>query len=368
MINSINVHSLRGLQNVSVPNLGPVNVIVGPNSCGKTSLLQALFVLCLEGQPGKLLEVVRYSGFEGGNIADPPKLSKGFEWLFPNKQYDRPLLIEGVFDDAPREVQVELQSRKSRPAYVAAVDGAVDVKIQDLSKLREQADIVVSMHSRSVGVTSSGSLYIGQASVFGEESSNAPPIAAMIHHAVRPFPPTGEFTRLWSNLDEARQTGAIVGLLREFDPEIEDVRVAALDSGQAVLRVRHGSLGIAPLGVFGDGLASALRLATIMASGGVSVQLIDEFDHSLHVGSLERVVQFVYKSMQNRMEFDLPQLFFTTHRLDTLDLFVEMATRYSVPLRVIQMSARKGTARAKVYTETEAASLRDELSVDLRRP
>ena len=48
---SVTVQNYRGLSDLSIGELGQVNVLVGRNGVGKTSLLEALALACLGRQP-----------------------------------------------------------------------------------------------------------------------------------------------------------------------------------------------------------------------------------------------------------------------------------------------------------------------------
>jgi AAA15 family ATPase/GTPase len=41
-LDSVTIDGFRGLRNLRLDNLGLINILVGPNNCGKTSVLEAL--------------------------------------------------------------------------------------------------------------------------------------------------------------------------------------------------------------------------------------------------------------------------------------------------------------------------------------
>jgi predicted ATP-dependent endonuclease of OLD family len=45
MINSLTVQDFRGIHALSIPTLNRINLIVGDNNCGKTSILEAILLL-----------------------------------------------------------------------------------------------------------------------------------------------------------------------------------------------------------------------------------------------------------------------------------------------------------------------------------
>ena len=76
MLNDFKIGSYRGLKELEINELKKVNVFVGPNNCGKTSILEAIILSGLFDNAELLVDalVARYHDFA-------PEL---FEALFPN--------------------------------------------------------------------------------------------------------------------------------------------------------------------------------------------------------------------------------------------------------------------------------------------
>ena len=54
-IKDINIYNFRGLNNLSIENLSTVNIFVGANNSGKTSVLEAIHLLAAPDDIGKLV-------------------------------------------------------------------------------------------------------------------------------------------------------------------------------------------------------------------------------------------------------------------------------------------------------------------------
>lgn len=52
-IESLKINLFRGIENLEIEDLGAVNIIVGDNNAGKTSVLEAIQFLCA---PNKLVK------------------------------------------------------------------------------------------------------------------------------------------------------------------------------------------------------------------------------------------------------------------------------------------------------------------------
>ena len=88
---SIHVEGYRGLGDLTLENLGRINLIVGMNNAGKTSLLEAIYLLAHQNDERALLDAIRW---RGRMESDPPPL-----WLVD--QLPHGARISGCFDQIP---------------------------------------------------------------------------------------------------------------------------------------------------------------------------------------------------------------------------------------------------------------------------
>jgi predicted ATP-dependent endonuclease of OLD family len=66
-LNSIFINAFRGISDLNIDELSQINLIVGDNNCGKTSILEAIQLLRAPGDINNAFRVSRirdtYSGF-----------------------------------------------------------------------------------------------------------------------------------------------------------------------------------------------------------------------------------------------------------------------------------------------------------------
>ncbi|OAD21648.1 ATPase-like protein, partial [Candidatus Thiomargarita nelsonii] len=91
----INIHQFRGFRHLNFENLGRVNLLVGMNNAGKTSVLEALSLYCCSFD---LKEWVATASRR--RIRQPLSLIESLKWFFP-QQYHQ--------DDRRGEIQIEAQ-------------------------------------------------------------------------------------------------------------------------------------------------------------------------------------------------------------------------------------------------------------------
>ena len=78
-LHDVSIHGFRGLKHLRLDGLGQINVLVGPNNCGKTSVLEALSILCNAFEPYEWVSMVRRRDF--GRL-DETRI-QSLRWCFP---------------------------------------------------------------------------------------------------------------------------------------------------------------------------------------------------------------------------------------------------------------------------------------------
>src|SRR5437867_9721370 len=85
MLKNIKIQAYRGFRELHVEGLNRVNLFVGQNNSGKTSILEAAQVIASEGNVGVLLRSLRHRG----EIVAPSELERNVE------EYDVSHLFHG---------------------------------------------------------------------------------------------------------------------------------------------------------------------------------------------------------------------------------------------------------------------------------
>ena len=62
MYESIRIQNFRGLKDLTIENLGRVNLLVGANNVGKTSVLEALRLLHIDHNPTEMVRMMSMRG------------------------------------------------------------------------------------------------------------------------------------------------------------------------------------------------------------------------------------------------------------------------------------------------------------------
>ena len=81
-LESFSVQQFRGIRNIELNQLGRVNILVGRNNCGKTSILEALATYARPLRPSEWFDVVRRREISNSRSV----LIEGLSWLFPHDE------------------------------------------------------------------------------------------------------------------------------------------------------------------------------------------------------------------------------------------------------------------------------------------
>ena len=83
IFDSLLISKFRGIQNLELSDLGQVNILVGPNNSGKTSVVEAVSLLCKPFDPIGRMTVSQWRlGRRPGSVY--PRL-EAMKWLFPHR-------------------------------------------------------------------------------------------------------------------------------------------------------------------------------------------------------------------------------------------------------------------------------------------
>lgn len=383
--NQVSIDGFRGLKNLVLDQLGPLNILVGENNSGKTSVLEAISVLCRPYDPYEWLAMVRRRDFgqldetrvqslrwcfsQSGELVDPEFMYEGTcnfrcQGAYPVR------VIEVEYKDIvgePSEREIERLNRQgNRTGEFADLErrwrGAQIIHIiWDESQPHDQPPdsrvLQIWEEDRMLGVRSRpSSRRMSQdvpAEMLTPYSYQLNRMQVSSHSQQLLFPLFDEF-----------QSGrdAIVDLVREFDPDVLDINVASLRGGRPALYVSHKRLGPAPLSVFGDALRRAVLLASTIQTLAGGVLLIDEMETGIHVSALKKVFAWLVKAARR---FDV-QIMATTHSLEAVDAVCESVNEHVDDLVTFHINQSDETTKVKRIAGEMLLRLRRERGLDVR--
>jgi ABC-type branched-subunit amino acid transport system ATPase component len=289
----LTIHRYRGLSEVGLPGLTRVNMLVGVNNAGKTSVLESIYLLCRQADPRGLLDTIR------ARIRTEPDAVPAIEWvrLIPETVVVSACLADGT------EVRVEQATSDEtveKSTDVATLLTTLRIHAQRASERQVSVTEIHTEPPRSTQI------------VEGTRSWLAP---AVFHS---PFS-LAERKLLGECHERSLKTGAkadIIDLIRQHvDPGVEDIQLT--DSAMGRFVVTHRANEPMDLAAYGEGMQRVFQIGLLFAAHARGIVLIDELENALHTNVL---VAFSRMIQELAVRFDV-QVFLTTHSKETIDAF-----------------------------------------------
>jgi energy-coupling factor transporter ATP-binding protein EcfA2 len=381
----VSIDGFRGLKKLQLDQLGPLNILVGENNSGKTSVLEAISVLCRPYDPYEWLAMVRRRDFgqldetrvqslrwcfsQTGDLVDPDfmyvgKCSFQCQGAFPVRG------LEVDYQDVvaePSERDIErLNRQRNRTGEYSDIErlwrGAQIIHhIWDESQpFDHPADPIIIQiweEDRMSGVRSRPS---------SRRSNLDIPVEMLTPYSyqLNRLQVSSHSQQLLFPFLEEYKTGrqSIIELVREFDPDVIDINVASFRGGRPAIYISHKRLGPAPLSVFGDALRRAVLLASTIQKLSGGVLLIDEIETGIHVTALKKVFAWLVKAASR---FDV-QIIATTHSLEAVDAVCESVNEHVDDLVTFHINQSDETTKVKRIAGEMLLRLRRERGLDVR--
>ncbi|MCY1036394.1 AAA family ATPase [Corallococcus sp. BB11-1] len=378
-IENLTIHRLRGLRDVQLSDCGRVNVLVGRNNSGKTTVLEAVALHARPLSPGDWVEAVRRRDLTNSRSA----LIEGLRWLFPHTQEN------GSGDAGPFVGTVHLSgqgrllTREAR-AHFKELEGyavgteeppsgfATEILTLHDSGIRRGASLEfqATLTDTDAAPVSSGPLpsYEERFTVTLWETGRGP-IAQFPQGAASPVATVTPFSHRFQQLEVEAFSDAVfsdlkptvLDLLKLFDSDIEDLEILKRPRNDAAIYMRHRRLGMAPLNTFGDGMRRVLLMGLSVAAVQGGLLLIDEIESAIHTKALDAAFRWLIRACQ---QLDV-QLFATTHSLEAVDALLAASTS-SDELVIYRLESKAEGIRAKRFSQEQLLVLREELGQEIR--
>ena len=290
---TIHVERYRGIDGLALEDLQRVNLISGVNNAGKTSLLEAIYLLAHQNDETALLDVHRWRGRIEGE-PDPV-------WLVEQMQPE--ICLSGHFDTVPDNAARLGMRRLDEP----------DEEIKDQRHFLTK--LIFTSHYGDRSQSADVALF-----------SNRPPRANfqgrhwLCRSALTSSFWANRLDRLVRANEAALETGnkaRVIEFIRErVDPHLINIELA---DEQRRFLVSHQDFDRAPdLSSFGEGMRRIFEVGLLFAGVRGGVLLIDEFENAIHPGLLTAFTRVV---QELAVEHNV-QVFLTTHSKEALDAFI----------------------------------------------
>jgi len=345
IVKELKVEGYRGFREASLTDFTGINVFVGRNGSGKSSILEALYI-ALKQYDG-LSYVVRRRGWFGLASVDALFHGKGEE-----------IKIEMLLGDGSRE---EVTIKRDIPiGYHLDMLRVRGLNVSELYALNLTA---------KGKVTGSAMFYIDSKGkhhpVLLQEKVGVVSDATFIDwNSVHAYgTPEAVYSVMVKQGGEEAKESVVKTLQTEYR-ELRDITVL-YTHGEWVLHLTFKDRAI-PYYVVGDGIRYALMYLMSVFTPREAVLLMEEPELHTHPSLMRVVVDSILRSYRERGN----QVFLSTHSLELIKIMLEQAEKLELKdqdLKIYRTVLENGILHAEEYTLSEASDAVRKLEWDLRR-
>jgi predicted ATPase len=309
MYQRIELENLRGIDHLSCDGLRRINLIVGKNNAGKTTLLEAFFLLGGATNPFAATILGQLRGQQLGKVSPDPLWRPLFRGMDP--QF--PIRIAGNWKPEHANRMLEIEAVR-----VARFADSPDSSATCAGQAAVTQDFAIGglrMKYRPAGrpeiVTTA--TFDPSRGAIDAASKDRNDFVKTTFLSARAYSSIMHDARQFSYLLKVKREQDVLDALRLIEPRIERIEVISDPDGSNVY-VDIGLDSLVPLAVCGEGFARLFSIVVELAVSRGGVLLIDEIDNGLHYSVMDQLWLLLGKLAEKH---DV-QVIGTTHNEDLL--------------------------------------------------
>lgn len=348
MIKDFIVGCYRGLQNLTLKDLNQINIFVGPNNCGKTSILEAIILSGLFDDVDLLVDVLisRYHGFS----------PEYFESLF-SIGHQPVICLKSRMDDSDNILHTHLMYSKEQ--LIGKDESASRLSSFELRFLygydgineEKQDRFLVRFEEENNG--------------FKVDMGKSPNNILDLHIPCKfiSFSRFDRSSRLMVDIDRILDMNLrheLIGILKIFDEQINNFEIIGKD--RTIKLFKNNQDTPLTLNDYGNGMYKAFFIATSALLAKNGILLVDEIEAGIHSKALKNFIgKLINVCTSNNV-----QIFLTTHSLETIDIILDDCPDRLNDISIYHIRNQENQTLAKYYNGERLLTLRNEIGFDVR--
>lgn len=335
MLRRVEIAGFRGIEYLQLEDLAAINVLIGENNCGKTSVLEALQLLGSWDVLSNLYRISYRRENPASGLYTRNMLSAVDMILYSfNCRYNGEIRVVGehwegnyskaeiygeAFSFVPEENITYAEKDEDgfvnsfRGEYAFTMNERIERKVFDLSVDRA---IIRARNRGALPI-----VYLSPSMVQMQMSS----------------------TKTMYNVMRSGERQELIELLRIFDKRVVGID-RAIRSGKAITFLELEDGDMMPISMFGDGVKKVLAVANAIMKVRGGIVLIDEFETGFHKSALKNVAEWLTQAAK---KYDT-QIFLTTHSGEVLDALLQ-ASWESAEINTYRLEQYNGKTYVKKF-------------------
>ena len=330
MLSTIELENYRRFEKYRLTGLSRVNLLVGKNNCGKSSLLEAVHLLASGGNPAALAA----TAWRRGEIAvvydsdskSPARMNLDLVHLFHGHKFQPGVYFTLRSDDFRGELTVRVVNPND-PEFADLETGPQQLRL--FSREIDEEPPALAIRFEWTKHPAGGGIPVFPAGIDGTVPSDLLTRYQHLHQLEQDETTVVNFVApdslnpplldpMWDDALRNRREGEVIDAMRILEPGLVNLfflsaRKLSLTGGFGGILLDFGSPHKrVPIGTHGEGMRRLLVLSLSLIQAQNGVLLVDEIDTGLHysiMGDVWRLVTEVARRSN-------VQVFATTHSFD----------------------------------------------------
>jgi AAA15 family ATPase/GTPase len=383
IINSLYISNFKGFKEIKIPKLGHLNLIVGKNNSGKSSLLEALMLYASAGSESVFHEIsINHDekSRERGRLNEYSRHYKDDKNLDLNENFPYEHLFYGRKFNSKTPIrigEIDSESKHLTASYFKQRKDTTDN--HETLKLLQKLNVISNEMLLADSTTSQQNIL----EVKKGRNKHIIPLDEPLYRVSRSvesdeklrinfkYVPTkttsmDDLGGLWDQIALTPYERYTIDALRLIEPHIEDLRFVVKEDRNgdrtAILKLFDEDIRF-PIRSMGDGIVRILQLILNMYAAKDGFYLIDEFDNGLHYSVQKSLWKMIFSLSE---QFNI-QVFATTHSWDCIQSFSEVAVENEgmkgclLKIGKSKLSKNKGNAIVTIFDEETLHSITQEM-------
>ena len=346
MLNSLEIRNFRAFRDLKIEHLGRVNLLVGKNNVGKTSLLEAIQLYASRASTPTFIWDSMMARREVRqpfiNVRD---MLAALKYLF----YGRNPILPGLqpIQIGPMNAPQEMLSITIDWSVTEIRNGTTHTRPLEVGEDYTADNLSPRFTIQAAGATISYPIDPSLPQGILRLNSNE---IACIFTSARGLSEQ-HITNLWDNIALTMAEEDVLSALRFIAPGLVNLNFVStpLSGGERIPIVRIKDIEEPlPLYSLGDGMYRALSIALSLVNARNGILLIDEFENGLYYTVQPDIWQLIFQ-VARRLNI---QVFATTHSWDCIEAFQQaMQKEQSAEGLLIRLESQRGDVVATTFDE-----------------
>jgi AAA15 family ATPase/GTPase len=296
MFNKIEIERFRGIKHASIDGFKQINLFFGKNNCGKSTLLESLFLSAGLSNPISFRNVNLIRDYYKGNSLDD------FILNFYNLDITQPIHIT-VGDDEKRDLKINISEKNKT---IISIENEMVDKLSTVTDMDYEVkfDFIVNNESFSTILQFDSA----QPDKVTWERADAYEESLKCVYLSPKFSFQTSIEGL-DNIINNNDANFIIESLKLIEPRVNNINPT--NKG---LFVDIGLDKFIPINVMGDGVRKIVSILTTIYNCKDGIVLIDEISNGFHYSVMSNLWKVVIDAAINNNT----QLFITTHDYDSI--------------------------------------------------